>query len=146
MTEQFEQAKREFAEKYNPLFSSRLDEVREKTKSEFLSDLTALLEQHKEMILKDMYPKAFLLWSHDNVQVESAEETFLVYNEVRFYTTDEVFDFWERVKEKNKWIKRQRKLKNVKKSPTPTCAYRESTGGCIPGCGTDSCMYHPNNR
>jgi hypothetical protein len=37
-------------------------------------------------------------------------------------------------------------LKNVKKSLTPICAYLESTGGCIPGCGTDSCMYHPNNR
>ena len=51
--EEFEQAKREFAEKYNPLFGSRLDEIREKTKSEFLFDLTALLEQHKEMMLRE---------------------------------------------------------------------------------------------
>ena len=82
---------------------------------EFLSDLTALLEQHKEAILAGMYPKDFLLWFHDNAQIESREETFLVYNEMRFYTLDEVFDFWERVQEKNKYIARQDNLKNVKK-------------------------------
>ena len=107
MTEQFEQAKREFAEKWVPRPYIRFDEM--------LSDLTALLEQHKEAILAGMYPKDFLLWFHDNAQIESREETFLVYNEMRFYTLDEVFDFWERVQEKNKYIARQDNLKNVKK-------------------------------
>ena len=48
MTEQFEQAKREFAEKWG------MDLHRKKI---LLSDLTALLEQHKEVILRDELEK-----------------------------------------------------------------------------------------
>ena len=44
MTEQFEQAKREFAEKWE------MDLHRKKI---LLSDLTSLLEQHKEVILRE---------------------------------------------------------------------------------------------
>lgn len=58
MTPEFEQAKREIAEKYFPVSSgfehSRIYvELQKNIQNGFLSDLTALLEQHKEMILRE---------------------------------------------------------------------------------------------
>jgi len=47
MTEAFEQAKREFADKWRRMTHSYSPDAYTR---EFLSDLTALLEQHKEMI------------------------------------------------------------------------------------------------
>ena len=114
-TQEFEQAKREFAEKWMPM-------VRYKDKERFIECITALLEQHKEMMLReelikyDHWAARQLIGSSEVLTAEQAVGAYL------------------------------EELKNVKKPPTPTCAYRESTGGCIPGCGTDSCMYHPNNR
>jgi hypothetical protein len=26
------------------------------------------------------------------------------------------------------------------------CSYREKYNRCLPGCGTDTCRFHPNNR
>ena len=58
MTPEFEQAKREIAEKYFPVSSgfehSRIYvELQKNIQNGFLSDLTALLEQHKEMMLRE---------------------------------------------------------------------------------------------
>ena len=50
MTEQFEQAKRELAEKWGYL---TFDYVENNCQDEFLSDLNSLLEQHKEVILRE---------------------------------------------------------------------------------------------
>jgi hypothetical protein len=63
--------------------------------------LTALISEH-------YYTREFLLWFHDNVQIESREETFLVYNDIRFYTLNEVRDFWQRVQEKKEYVKRKK--------------------------------------
>jgi hypothetical protein len=74
--------------------------IEEKDTDKFLSDLTALISEH-------YYTREFLLWFHDNVQIESREETFLVYNDIRFYTLNEVRDFWQRVQEKKEYVKRK---------------------------------------
>ena len=50
MTEQFEQAKKELADKWGYL---TFDYVENNCQDEFLSDLNALLEQHKEMMLRE---------------------------------------------------------------------------------------------
>jgi hypothetical protein len=73
----------------------------EKKIESLLSDLTALISEH-------YYTREFLLWFHDNVQIESREETFLVYNDIRFYTLNEVRDFWQRVQEKKEYVKRKK--------------------------------------
>lgn len=143
MTEQFEQAKRELQRKYARK-TYGLDPTtlqREPTGYDinFMIDLTALLEQHKEMMefdhltneaikIDDIFDKMNCLIGYlerwrDNPQ-----------------SNNPPFELNSVIEEAIDW------LKNVKKSLTPICAYRESTGGCIPGCGTDSCMYHPNNR
>ncbi len=49
MTEQFEQVKREFEQRYG----KALIGVHRFLKEAFSEDLTALLEQHKEMMLRD---------------------------------------------------------------------------------------------
>ena len=92
---------REIVEKTFPLFGSRLDEWRKVERDRLLSDLTALISEH-------YYTREFLLWFHDNVQIESREETFLVYNDIRFYTLNEVRDFWQRVQEKKEYVKRKK--------------------------------------
>ena len=56
MTEQFEQAKREFAYKHTTPDMSRIEEgfvPSEDNMNALLSDLNSLLEQHKEVILKE---------------------------------------------------------------------------------------------
>ena len=68
---------REIAEKWARPINSPHDD--EEATQEVLSDLTALISEH-------YYTREFLLWFHDNVQIESREETFLVYNDIRFYT------------------------------------------------------------
>jgi len=139
-TEAFEQAKRALAEKWGYLvFPQRETEIYKIQVEYLLSDLTALLEQHKEMMefdhltneaikIDDIFDKMNCLIGYlerwrDNPQ-----------------SNNPPFELNSVIEEAIDW------LKNVKKSLTPICAYRESTGGCIPGCGTDSCMYHPNNR
>ena len=142
--EQFEQAKREISEKYFPTEeklsnNSLYNQLQQSSQDNLLSDLTALLEQHKEMMefdhltneaikIDDIFDKMNCLIGYlerwrDNPQ-----------------SNNPPFELNSVIEEAIDW------LKNVKKSLTPICAYRESTGGCIPGCGTDSCMYHPNNR
>jgi len=141
MTEAFEQAKREFAENWGlkVIEVMKGDDYIMHAQEECLSDLTALLEQHKEMMefdhltneaikIDDIFDKMNCLIGYlerwrDNPQ-----------------SNNPPFELNSVIEEAIDW------LKNVKKSLTPICAYRESTGGCIPGCGTDSCMYHPNNR
>lgn len=54
--EQFEQAKREFAEKWMPM-------VRYKDKERFIECITALLEQHKEMMLREELIKYEIHWN-----------------------------------------------------------------------------------
>lgn len=55
MTEQFEQAKRELAERWclKVIECMKEDDYIIHAPDEFLSDLTALLEQHKEMMLRE---------------------------------------------------------------------------------------------
>ena len=84
--EQFEQAKREFAEKWWQLY---IDD------GTFLSDLTVLLEQHKEVMLADMYPKEFVEWYVKDGQYIPNKDTGSVRS-----TILELYDMW---------------LKNVKK-------------------------------
>ena len=71
-TDQFEQAKREFVEKWNLKYSKEptTDPHTEclyypitPHKSECLSDLNALLEQHKEMILREELIKYEIHWN-----------------------------------------------------------------------------------
>ena len=102
---------REFAEKYGgsivigygqPSGSGSIPILT--AEEQCLSDLTALISEH-------YYTREFLLWFHDNVQIESQEETFLVYNDIRFYTLNEVRDFWQRVQEKKEYIKRKENVR-----------------------------------
>lgn len=96
-----EQLKREFAEKTFPLDTEELyNSLQRLYRSELIERITALISEH-------YYSREFLLWFHDNVQIESQEETFLVYNDIRFYTLNEVRDFWQRVQEKKEYIKRK---------------------------------------
>ena len=94
---------REFADKYG-FSQDKTDEgflIDNDRTRQCLSDLTALISEH-------YYTREFLLWFHDNVQIESREETFLVYNDIRFYTLNEVRDFWQRVQEKKEYVKRKK--------------------------------------
>ena len=50
MTEQFEQAKKELAEKWGYL---TFDYTENNCQDEFLSDLNSLLEQHKEVMIRE---------------------------------------------------------------------------------------------
>ena len=69
--------------------------------------MTEFATLHAQKIADKMYPEEFLFWFHDNVQIESSEETFLVYNDIRFYTLNEARDFWQRVQEKKEYVKRK---------------------------------------
>ena len=51
----------------------------------------------------------------------------------------------ERVKGMNETLLRVAKLYSGEISDTTTCPLHEQ-GFCLKGCGTDTCMYHPNNR
>jgi hypothetical protein len=101
-----EQALNEIAEKWgwrrnvSIINNVVCENTTERHEEECLSDLTALISE-------DYYTREFLLWFHDNVQIESREETFLVYNDIRFYTLNEVRDFWQRVQEKKEYVKRK---------------------------------------
>lgn len=95
-----------FAEKWSTEIAGNYDDELDvvtmlTNEDELLSDLTALISEH-------YYTREFLLWFHDNVQIESREETFLVYNDIRFYTLNEVRDFWQRVQEKKEYVKRKK--------------------------------------
>ena len=70
-TEQFEQAKREFAEKWE------MDLHRKKI---LLSDLTALLEQHKEVIKEELRQKLFSMRStKKTMDMLSKEDRLITY-------------------------------------------------------------------
>ena len=93
----FEQAKREFAEKWGYL---TFDYVETNCSNECLSDLTALLEQHKEMML------GFAEWIGEyyrsgRIYYAAIDEKWGLYPfEHDGLTTIELFNYW---------------LKNVKK-------------------------------
>ena len=87
--EQFEQAKREFAEKLIRFFwqngnddyhecKSQFDRIRDQNDcvsnyiDDFLSDLTALLEQHKEMMLREELIK-FTEWQDREIKVDRSD-------------------------------------------------------------------------
>ena len=108
--EQFEQAKREFAENWGHKTYYRREDIDEyvtEALPEFLSDLTSLLEQHKEVMME------FTEWIGENAnmlffpnsndkwllsRLVKGENPSVEYDE---YSTAELFDYW---------------LKNVKKS------------------------------
>ena len=75
--EQFEQAKREFAVKW------RRDLALNEGIVSMLSDLDALLEHHKEVILADTYPKEFVEWKDKNTMTDRISRT-----EMRYMLTD----------------------------------------------------------
>jgi hypothetical protein len=102
--EQFEQAKREFADKWRRMTHSYSPDAYTR---EFLSDLTALLEQHKEVMME------FTEWIGENANIlyfpnsndkwllsrlVKGENPSVEYDE---YSTAELLDYW---------------IKNVKKS------------------------------
>ena len=105
MTDKSAAAIREFAEKWGWFVKATSIDMTQfelnKDTEQCFSDLTALISEH-------YYTREFLLWFHDNVQIESREETFLVYNDIRFYTLNEVRDFWQRVQEKKEYVKRKK--------------------------------------
>jgi len=84
--EQFEQAKREFAEKWGIRYQPEEPGYYElKNDSDnCLSDLTALLEQHKEMIM------SFTEWT-GNIYYDNSR--WLVKGEEEM-TTQELYEFW----------------------------------------------------
>lgn len=91
--EQFEQAKREFAEKWMPM-------VRYKDKERFIECITALLEQYKEVITVDMYPKEFVEWYVVEVSNDRARiypYCYMIWVDgtgIGFDTFDELFNYW----------------------------------------------------
>lgn len=95
--EQFEQAKREFAEKYRYGFVIEhrgvdIDDEEE----EFISDLTTLLEQHKEAILEFTD-----WWGRICIEQHGQYNSMKIPQEIcGLITMNELFDYW---------------LKNVKK-------------------------------
>ena len=107
--EQFEQAKREIAVKWCPWSEKTSFKRNGKDYVPFdqmVSDLTALLEQHKEMIIADMYPKEFIEWIGDDCSpcyLERKEDGYgkwIVFkkgsmeHEAEFDTLAELFDYW----------------------------------------------------
>lgn len=73
--EQFEQAKREFAEKWGYL---TFDYVETNCSNECLSDLTALLEQQKEVIKDELRKKLFSMRSNFKAMSDLNDEDKLM--------------------------------------------------------------------
>ena len=84
--------------------------LRDEIKVDKLSPIQyeGIMRAFENVISEHYYTREFLLWFHDNVQIESQEETFLVYNDIRFYTLNEVREFWQRVQEKKEYVKRKK--------------------------------------
>ena len=108
MTKQFEQAKREFAEKWciKVIECMKGDDYIMHAPDEMLSDLTALLEQHKEVITAEIKRADFAEWllNHATVNEEFTPPKWTAYlsgyQSKTYWTTNELYDVW---------------LKNVKK-------------------------------
>ena len=97
MTEQFEQAKREFVEKWNLKYSKEptTDPHTEclyypitPHKSECLSDLTSLLEQHKEVMMGFI---RWLFWCDYRMTEEGLHST---YESTPNGTLIELYEWW----------------------------------------------------
>lgn len=90
--EQFEQAKREFFEEYAYGY--------EYGTGLFERLLNSLLEQHKEVILADTYPKEFVEWKDKNTMTDRISRTEMRYMltdldaPLYWWTLDEIFNYW----------------------------------------------------
>ena len=101
-TEQFEQAKREFARKYRSFETSENINISPEwdNETELLSDLNSLLEQHKEVMME------YIEWIGENAnmlffpnsndkwllsRLVKGENPSVEYDE---YSTAELFNYW----------------------------------------------------
>ena len=99
--EAFEQAKRDHLEKWGYTISvnKKGELYNANCKRGLNKDLTALLEQHKEMILADMYPKKFLEWMGEELGEDRISYTVTNWRRPWFYnhrhlSLEELFNYW----------------------------------------------------
>ena len=136
-------------EAFNIELSTHIDKETEKLQAE-IKELKAEVQEvdyaYRNMTRR--YRKAIDKMEAQNENVTNLQQTISQLNKMYNQAINDLTisqEKVERVKGMNETLLRVAKLYSGEISDTTTCPLHEQVF-CLKGCGTDTCMYHPNNR